>query len=251
MPDRHHNKRVCITLSNPYTFKMTHNHQNQRPENSSVSSHAFPRLGHTPSGDRKEATTSDSFRPLYKNLQCTGGTRAADQSEVTEDEIRKNGFQRGFVAGRQEAVLQIQQEIVPHVREFAAELLQLHEYLFCVERDSSRNIPRIIKSIAEKILCRPLDIAPDEMKALRAEILKYFRGCYQVHLILNNADADLIGQFLDSETPQWKESTTVQIGRDENVRKGALKKQTEPVPTLPTNQMKCILENRLVKASTK
>jgi hypothetical protein len=222
---------------------MTNNEPKRRLEGTSDHCHAFPALNDVQTNSMTHDSGKQCFRPLYQI--------PADQSELTEDEIRKKGFQRGFAAGRQDAVQHLQQEILPHVKDFTAELLQLREFLFHTEKESSQNIPRMMQSIAEKILCDSFNFATEDLNTLKEEIFQYFNMCYQMVLKMNPADIDLITQFFGSAPPGWKDDLIVQICSDDGIQKGGLQNETQSPPSLPTNAMSNIIQNMLAKASTK
>lgn len=196
-------------------------------------SHAFPLLNNNASIDPTGTSgeSGDCFKPLFhaapmgedhsphKGLvvSCSAEDRNA------EDSARRNGFERGFDEGKQDACDLIQEEMAPQIKSFADALSLWNAIMMRVEDKSNLQILKMAVAIAEKILGAPPQCRTGGLESLKSDLTARMRKAYQLEFKLNPKDLDSLSDFLTSESVHWGQWDYIAVTGDAEVQRGSLR----------------------------
>jgi hypothetical protein len=229
-------------------------------ESSNRKSHTFPALPDTmtcPSSDSPDS--QNHFQPLFGD-GCIHETFAppagyggaqCDDNQVSEDQIRQKGFERGFDSGKQDACRMAQQEIAPEAKTFALEFSQLSEYLEQIGVNSCRQVFKMALAIAAKIIGAEPDLETKGIDSLTVDLKNDMVKSYQLKLMLNPDDMDTLSELMVCENPHWQEYDFIKIGANPQVQRGALLTPPTAEPISSDGTLMGSLENMLEMVSTK
>lgn len=192
-------------------------------------SHAFPLLKNTASVD-PTGTSNDCFKPLFKPTSTDGnlsairgiGVPGPGGEQDSEDTARREGFDRGFDAGKQDACSLVKEEMAPQIKSFADAFSLWNATMMRVEEKSNLQILKMAVAIAEKILGAPPRCCNDKLESLKADLSARRRNAYQLQLKLNPQDMDALAGMIACENAQWAQWDYIAATSDADVQRGAL-----------------------------
>jgi len=227
-------------------------------------SHSFPSLN---DGLICKSNASDNscsiFKPLFGDAcrhstlspqRGLGASQANDAQQDPEDQIRQEGFKRGFEAGRQDACCLTRQEIVPEIKTFAIAFDQLNEALVRIEKISCQKILETALSVAEKILGSAPSFDAEALCSLNVDLKGHMVSSYQLKFRLSCEDMDVLSELMTCENPHWLDCDYIKVDGDPQVQRGSVLPQTGGQPLLPDDTLGALtlsLENKLAEVSTK
>jgi hypothetical protein len=204
----------------------------------SEESHSFPLLSNSPINAKNDSSNSrgDCFKPLFNNVCMDGkisphrgfGVHGSDDNLDSEDQVRRQGFERGFDAGKQDACSLVRQGMAPQVKSFADVFNRWNEIMIRAEENSNLQILKMAVSIAEKILGDAPQCGTGKLDALKTELAEMMRKAYHLELKLNPEDMDALSRLMGCENAHWDHWDYVTAAEDPEVPKGSVLVQPGP-----------------------
>jgi hypothetical protein len=198
----------------------------------SEESHSFPLLSNSPINAKNDSSNSrgDCFKPLFNNVCMDGkisphrgfGVHGSDDNLDSEDQVRRQGFERGFDAGKQDACNLVRQEMTPQIKSFADAFNRWNEIMIRAEENSNLQILKMAVSIAEKILGDAPECSTGRLGSLKAELTALMRNAYLLELILNPKDMDALSEWMACEHVHWSQWDYITAAGDPGLQSGSV-----------------------------
>lgn len=237
---------------------MTPNSDAVSPEHRNEKPHAFPALrGMAAFNSSGPQAIRNCFRPLFQDAcghlapQRDPVCAQVDDTQDSEEHVRKAGIQRGIDAGREDACKLTRQEIAPEIKAFLIELDQMSECLVRIEENSCRQILKMALSIAENILGGAPGCTAEGLVSLKAELKDRMSKLYRLELMLNPEDLHMLSEFMVCEKHQWQEYGDIKLDGSAQIERGSLLAQAGAQPVAVDDTLTQSLDAMLDKASTK
>jgi Flagellar assembly protein FliH len=227
----------------------------------SEGSHSFPQLNEckadgtaSPSRCRREC-----FKPLFNAGRRDAtlsphsglGMPQPDDRRDSEDQVRQQGFSRGFDAGQQDACSMIREEMAPQIKSVADAFGHWNANMLRFEAESNPHILQLADSIVKKVLGALPEFSADKLDPLKTELRDNMREAYRLEFKLNPEDLDVLCALMACEYPQWQRWDYITMDGDPEVKRGAIRVKAGTRSILSKDGIIRSLEALLSRVSTK
>lgn len=191
--------------------------------------HNFPSIGQN-TAPRSAETSNAQFRPLFNGGPvCYSPSLPSEKRNNSEidpeqkEKFSREGYGRGFEAGRQNACRIALETIEPNLADF----LQAYENVSAFHRHvtdtAAHQIIEMALNICGQILSTPVDTTDKDMAAVRNELKDAMVKAHHISLCFNSEDLDTLRKLMSCFDLPWPESEAVDIEVSDTLEKGRLK----------------------------
>jgi hypothetical protein len=215
-------------------------------------SHNFPSIGQKTGASATDIPDS-SFRPLFNsgpgNYSPSLPSEKSDNSEIDpeqKEKISKDGYDKGFEAGREHACRLALEAIEPGLVDF----LQAYENVSAFHRHitdtAAHQIIEMALKICGKILSSPFDMEDKDLDAVRNEFREAMVRAYHITLCFHGEDLNALRELMSCFNLPWPESEAVDIDVSDTLEEGRLKverneKARKEIEVLMTERLPSLL----------
>lgn len=191
--------------------------------------HNFPLIGQTTDAPSTEKPNSQ-FRPLFNGSPGSYSpslpSEKKNNSEIDpehKERISREGYNKGFEAGRQHACRIALEAIEPNLADFLQAYENVSAFHQHVTDTAAHQIIEMALNICGQILSTPIDTADKDMAAVRNELKDAMVKAHHISLCFNSDDLNTLRELMSCFDLPWPESEAVDIEVSDTLEKGRLK----------------------------
>lgn len=191
--------------------------------------HDFPSIGQNADAPSTE-TPHSQFRPLFNGgpgSYCPAlPFEKKNNSEIDPEQkesVSREGYHKGFEAGRQHARRIALEAIEPNLADFLQAYENVSAFHQHVTDTAAHQIIEMALKICGQILSTPIDTTDKDMTAVRNELRDAMVKAHRISLCFHSEDLNALRELMSCFSLPWPKSEAVDIEVSDTLAKGRLK----------------------------
>ena len=210
--------------------------------------HCFPLIQSASLHENGDEESTSCFQPLYncgsgraQRFTKTIETRDSRENAIGDpEEVRQQGFQRGYDAGQSEAHRLSISSITPAFQDFLDFFGETAQFSSQVASASAQYIIALALVIAEKVLNAPITLTAEDLAEIHADLHSTVGKAYQLILCFHPDDLKALQELSRTADITWPDYPAIVFQDNLDVPKGSLKAP-------PLDRHRSSLEKQLTK----
>jgi flagellar biosynthesis/type III secretory pathway protein FliH len=140
-----------------------------------------------------------------------------------KEKISREGYDKGFEAGRQHACRIALEAIEPNLADFLQAYENVSAFHQHVTDTAAHQIIEMALNICGQILSKPIDTTDKDITAVRNELRDAMVKAHHINLCFNSEDLSALRELMSCFNLPWPKSEAVDIDVSDVLEKGRLK----------------------------
>ncbi len=181
----------------------------------------------------KEETASMVVDPLTPDTDLIINQAQTRAEQLVQDanqrikELEQAAYEKGYALGKQEAILVYQQAVDDYHRISQDQLKQINQLHQRIYEDSEQEMVSLAIQIAQKLVCRQLEIDPDTVVDITRAACQQVKECEMVIIYASPAQIESLKKAREEIEAQLFRAKKIEFIADPSVLEGGCRIETE------------------------